>query len=237
MQGIPSGLDSTWVANMGAGFTSSCLLEDSAIYNKNVYLPLYEKMNLSFNICRPENGRCFPTFFKWVNIIFFAGIIIVASFIWKWRIDWCFTVGCGIWYFSFLGFTFTFITKKKSHRCFALACKNICFSSLFSAGDVSRRGTSATQRQKFHTDDANQCLHNKSCSYGVPNINLFNFTCLLVDFAKVFCSSANKLQRNSNASSREDYMPQILTALLEIRHVYIWPLWPFVSCLSFVNNS
>ena len=112
MQGIPSGSDGTWVANQGAGFTSSCLLEDSAIYNKNVCLPLYEKMNLSFNICRSENGRCFPTFFKWVNIIFFAGIIIVASFIWKWRIDWCFTVGCGIWYFSFLGFTFTFITEK-----------------------------------------------------------------------------------------------------------------------------
>ena len=27
------------------------------------------------------------------------------------------------------------------------------FSSLFAAGDVSRGGTSATQRQKFHTDD------------------------------------------------------------------------------------
>ena len=34
-----------------------------------------------------------------------------------------------------------------------LACENICFSSLFAAGDVSRGGTSATQRQKFHTDD------------------------------------------------------------------------------------
>ena len=45
-------------------------------------------------------------------------------------------------------------------------------------------GTSATQRQKFHTDDANQCLHNKSSSHGVPNTNLSNFTCLLVDFVK-----------------------------------------------------
>ena len=32
------------------------------------------------------------------------------------------------------------------------------------------------QRQKFRTDDANQCLPNKSGSYGVPNINLSNFT-------------------------------------------------------------
>ena len=75
----------------------------------------------------------------------------------------------------------------------------------------SRGGTSATQRQKFHTDDANQCLHNRSGSHGVPNINLSNFTCLLVDFGKVLCSSTNKLQQNSNASSWEDYIPQILT--------------------------
>ena len=33
------------------------------------------------------------------------------------------------------------------------ACQNSRFSSLIAAGDVSRRGTSATQRQKFHTDD------------------------------------------------------------------------------------
>ena len=60
--------------------------------------------------------------------------------------------------------------------------------------DVSHGGTSATQRQKFHTDDANQCLHNKSGSYKVPNTNLSNFSCLLVDFGEVLCPSANKLQ-------------------------------------------
>ena len=103
--------------------------------------------------------------------------------------------------------------------------------------DVSRGGTFATQRQKFHTDDVNQCSLNKSGSHGVPNANLLNFTFLLVDFGKVLCSSANELQQNSNASSREDYAPQILTVLLEIQRVYIWPLPPFVFCLSFVNNS
>ena len=95
-----------------------------------------------------------------------------------------------------------------------VACENIRFSSLFAAGDVSRGGTSATRGQKFHTDDANQCLHNKSGSHGVPNTNLSNFACLLVDFGKVLCSSANELQQNSNASSREEYIPQILTVLL-----------------------
>ena len=112
-----------------------------------------------------------------------------------------------------------------------LACENIRFSSLFASGDVLCRGTSATQQQKFHTDDANQCLHNKSGSHEVPNTNLSNFTCLLVDFGKVLCSSANELQQNSNASSREEFIPQILTVLLEILRLYIGPLWPFIFCL------
>ena len=42
-------------------------------------------------------------------------------------------------------------------------------------------------QQKFHTDDVNQCLHNKSGSHGVPNANLFNFMFLLVDFGKLLC--------------------------------------------------
>ena len=58
--------------------------------------------------------------------------------------------------------------------------------------DVSQRGTSVTQRQEFHTDDVNQCLHNKSGSHRVPNANLFNFKFLLVDFGKVLCSSVNE---------------------------------------------
>ena len=33
-----------------------------------------------------------------------------------------------------------------------IAGENIRFSSLFAGGDVSRRGTSATQEKKFHTD-------------------------------------------------------------------------------------
>ena len=63
--------------------------------------------------------------------------------------------------------------------------------------------------------------NNKYGSHGVPNTNLSNFTCRLVDFGKVLCSFDNKLQRNSNPSSREEYIPQILSVLLEILHVYI----------------
>ena len=121
------------------------------------------------------------------------------------------------------------VNLNAQHKIILVACER--------QRDVLRGGTSATQRQKFHTDDVNQCLHNKSGSHGVSNANLFNFTFLLVDFGKVWCSSVNELQLNSNASSREDYIPKILAVLLEIHHVYIWPLGPFVFCLSFVNNG
>ena len=130
-----------------------------------------------------------------------------------------------------------FVFSHIDRAIFVLACENIRFSSLFAAGDVSRGGTSETQRQKFHTGDANQCLHNKPGSHRVPNLNLSGFTCLLVDFGKVLCSSADELQQNSNTSSREDFIPQILTVLLEILRVYIWPLWPFVAFLSVIRKQ
>ena len=76
----------------------------------------------------------------------------------------------------------------------AAACENSRFSSLFPAGDVLRGGTSAIQRQKFCTDNVNQCLHNKSGSHKVPNANLFNFTFLLVDFGKVLRDDPQALE-------------------------------------------
>ena len=84
---------------------------------------------------------------------------------------------------------------------------------------VSRAGTSTSQRQKFHTDDVNQCLHNTYGSHEVPHPILVNFTFLLFNFIKVLCS--NDLQQNSNASSSEKYTSPILTVLLEIHRAYI----------------
>ena len=86
----------------------------------------------------------------------------------------------------------TALLSQALHPLFCIAYGNSRFSSLLAAGDVSRGGTSATQRQKFHTDDVNQCLHNKSGSHGVPNANLFNFTFLLVDFGKMLWSFAKE---------------------------------------------
>ena len=98
-----------------------------------------------------------------------------------------------------------------------IACENKRFSSLFTTGNVSLRGTSVSQQQNFDIGDVNEGFHNKSCHHGVPNANLFNFTFLLVDFGKVLCSSMKELQQNSNASSRG----QIQQILTEIHHVYI----------------
>ena len=55
----------------------------------------------------------------------------------------------------------------------------------------------------------------------MPNANLFNFTFLLVNFGEALCSSASELLQNSHAFNREEYVPQILTVLLLIHHVYI----------------
>ena len=81
-------------------------------------------------------------------------------------------------------------------RCLETACR---FNMPFAARDVSPGGTSMPQRHKFHTDDVNQCLHNKTGSYGVPNVNLFDFMFLLVENGNVLCSTANELQQNSDA--------------------------------------
>ena len=45
------------------------------------------------------------------------------------------------------------INREINATAAGLACENIRFSSLFVAVDVSPGGTSATKRQKFHTDD------------------------------------------------------------------------------------
>ena len=60
--------------------------------------------------------------------------------------------------------------------------------------------------QKFHIDDINQCLHNKSGSQGIPNVNLFDFMFLVVDYGKVLWSFANELQETSDAFSIDRFV-------------------------------
>ena len=61
--------------------------------------------------------------------------------------------------------------------------------------------------------------------------------CLVVGFCKVLRSSANELQQNSNTSSREDYIPQILTVLLETLRVLIHLIFVAFCLLSVVSKQ
>ena len=60
--------------------------------------------------------------------------------------------------------------------------ENSRLSSLPAAKVVSTRGTSAPQRQKFHTDDVNKFYRSKSRSHGVSNVNLFDLMFLQVNY-------------------------------------------------------
>ena len=63
-----------------------------------------------------------------------------------------------------------------------LACENIRFSSLFAAGDVSRGGTSATQRQKFHTDDVKSVRYPvRSADWSTEKLHCFSYCLPMTD--------------------------------------------------------
>ena len=63
-----------------------------------------------------------------------------------------------------------------------LARENSRFSSLFAAEDASCEGTSATQRQKFHTDDV-KFVRNlvKSADWSTEWLHCFSYSLLMTD--------------------------------------------------------
>ena len=85
--------------------------------------------------------------------------------------------------------------KKKSAD---IACENIRFSSLFVAGDVSRGGTSATQQQKFHTDDRNPV---RSADWWTEQLHCFSYCLRMTDrrqkATKVKCEREESLTKQS----------------------------------------
>ena len=103
------------------------------------------------------------------------------------------------------------------------------------AGDVSPGGTSASQRQKFHTDDVNQYLHNKSGSHGVSNANLFNFMFLLVDFGNFFVFICEPAPAKLKCFfQRRIYSTNIDCFVRDSSRLHL----PFVAfCVPFVNNT
>ena len=83
-----------------------------------------------------------------------------------------------------------------------LASENIRFSSLFVAGDVSRGGTSATQRQKFHTDDVKTVRNPvRSADWSTEKLHYFSYCLRMTDkrqkATKVKCKREESLTKQS----------------------------------------
>ena len=66
-----------------------------------------------------------------------------------------------------------------------VACGNIRFSSLFAAGDVLRGGTSASQRQKFHTDDVNHTIESSKNMENTMGQNNLPFFFILIHILEI----------------------------------------------------
>ena len=81
----------------------------------------------------------------------------------------------------------------------SLASKNSRFSSLLAARGVQRRGTSATQRQKFHTDD-----------HGFASILMSHWVIVLRLYLVVACVNAY----NGLLLEGENHYPAVSVCLL-----------------------
>ena len=83
-----------------------------------------------------------------------------------------------------------------------LACENIRFSSLFAAGDVSRGGTSTTQRQKFHTDNVKSVQNPvRSADWSTEQLHCFSYCLRMTDkrqkATEVKCKREESLAKQS----------------------------------------
>ena len=100
----------------------------------------------------------------------------------------------------------SFLPVPLNNHCYqipsSLACENIRFSSLFAYGDVSHGGTSATQQQKFHTDDAKSVRNSvKSANWSTEQFHCFSYCLRMTDkrqkATKVKCKHEESLTKQS----------------------------------------
>ena len=83
-----------------------------------------------------------------------------------------------------------------------LACENIRFSLLFTDGDVSRGGTSATRRQIFHTDDVKSVRNPvRGADWSTESLHCFSYCLRMTDkkqkATKVKCKREESLTKQS----------------------------------------
>ena len=96
-----------------------------------------------------------------------------------------------------------------------IACENIRFSSLFVAEDVSRGGTSATQRQKFHTDDV-QSVQNpvRSADWSTERLHCFSYCLQMTD--KRQTATKVKFKRDESLTKQSIFVEY---SLLQKKHL------------------
>ena len=83
-----------------------------------------------------------------------------------------------------------------------LTCESIRFSSLFAAGEVSLGGTSATQQQKFHTDDVKSVQNPvRSADWSTEQLHCLSYCLQMTDkrpkAIKVKCKHEESLTKQS----------------------------------------
>ena len=97
--------------------------------------------------------------------------------------------------------------------------------------------TSALWPKKFHTNDQNQCLHDKSGSHGVLDANLIKFPFLPLSNHNILSFSNLAPMKSSNSSGQANVFIGNRCFKADSVHQYTWFLRVFVLCLLFVNRS
>ena len=84
--------------------------------------------------------------------------------------------------------------------CQTLACEKNRFSSLLAAGDLSRGGSSATQRQKFHTDEVKSVRNPvRSADWQTEQLYCFRYCLRMTDkkATRVNCKRDESITKQS----------------------------------------
>ena len=106
----------------------------------------------------------------------------------------------------FLGLLLAHFFPSRQQQCHVkvvfsqhIACENVRFSSLFVDGDVWRGGTSATQRQKFHTESVRNPV--RSADWSTEQLYCFSYCLRMTDkrqkATKVKCKREESLIKQS----------------------------------------
>ena len=102
-------------------------------------------------------------------------------------------------------------------------------------GERFRRETSTLWPEKFNTDDVNRCSHKLSSGHGVSDLNFVRafVSSYRLSYNFEFCYKSAKVKNLMKSKC----IPRKKVSLGVAPFTFDLSLWPFITCLSFVNNS